>query len=82
MSDIDVKTKNILVALENFIKTSSKHFDSKTHDEIMGVLVNHATKVLDSYRGYKQGLVTTSQYSHVLLKLAEVILMAVRRLPG
>jgi hypothetical protein len=79
---LDTRTKNILVALEHTLNDSKKLLDPKTHEEMVNTLLNSAISVKESYDKFKAGDISPKTYSKVLIKLAEITLMAVRRLPS
>lgn len=82
MINLDVKTKNIIKALENLIDVSKKQLPEKTHEQIVQTLIKHTTEVLNNYRLYKDGSISYGSYKTSLLKLAEITLMGILRLPG
>lgn len=82
MKTNDIVLNNILKSLEDFLITAKKTFDTKTHEEMVAVFINQTTQVLDNHRKWKAEKIGATEYKQSLLKLAEIILMAVRKLPN
>lgn len=82
MADLDVRTKNILKGIEHTIDATRKHLDIQTHEAFVNTLSRAMTEVHKSYTGMKEGKVTPNTYGKVLIKLAEIAIMGVGKLPG
>lgn len=83
MSDqLDIRTRNILAALESTLTHSKATLEPETHEAMVESLAKGANAVKTAYGRYRGEEITAKQYSKVLLRLAELTLMAVRRLPG
>lgn len=83
MSDqLDIRTRNILAALESTLTHSKASLEPETHEAMVETLSKAMVSVKVSYERYKAEELLPKQYAKVLLKLAELTLMAVRKLPG
>ena len=82
MSELDIRTKNVLNALESLLTKSSTHLPAKTHEEMVQIFIKHTTRVLDNYKKFKRGEINVGMYKADLIKLAEIVLIAYSKLPG
>jgi ATP-dependent helicase/DNAse subunit B len=82
MSDLDIRTKNILTAIESTLTATQKNLTADTHQAIVSTLSKAMDNVVVSYKKYQEGTMTSQKYGKVLIKLAELTIMAVRKLPG
>lgn len=82
MKELDIRTKNILNALESTLTHSKAFLDSATHEAMVESILKATIAVKEAHDKFKHGEMSNQQYGKVLLRLAELGIMAIRRLPG